>query len=69
MGFWRQQEEKLARHLLERKYQQQRQAVPPEEELVTMSKSIVAQAHRIARQRGRNVWSIIKDLASSIKQN
>ncbi len=40
-------------------------AVPPESELEKQAGRIVDDAHRIARERGSNVLSILKELAGS----
>jgi hypothetical protein len=42
--------------------------VPDEAELQLQAVQIVAEAHRIARERGRNVIAIIKDLIEDIKK-
>jgi len=33
-----------------------------------MAKGVVEEAHRIARQRGQNVWGILKELVQDIKK-
>ena len=68
MGFIRQQEEKLAMRFLSWQYEKLKQPVPPEAELAQQAAKIVAEAHDIARKRGRNVMGIIKDLISEIKK-
>ena len=68
MGFIRQQEEKLAMRFLSWQYEKLKQPVPPETELAEQAAKIVAEAHEIARKRGRNVLTIIKDLISEIKK-
>ena len=62
MGFIRNQEEKLAARFLRWQYQKQGLAAPAEEELLRQSARIVAEAHRIGRQRGGNLLDIMKDL-------
>ena len=42
--------------------------MPSETELKAQAAKIVAEAHRIARERGRNVIAIIKDLVNDIKK-
>jgi len=68
MGFIRQQEEKLAMRFLGWQYEKLKKSVPAEAELEQQAVKIVAEAHDIARKRGRNVMSIIKDLIAEIKK-
>ena len=69
MGFIRQQEEKIAMRFLTWQYQKLDQPVPDDAELARQAAKIVEEAHRIARQRGSNVISIMKDLIADIKKN
>ena len=68
MGFIRQQEEKLAVRFLSWQYEKLKKPIPAEAELAKQAAQIVAEAHDIARKRGRNVMSIIKDLITEIKK-
>jgi hypothetical protein len=68
MGFIRQQEEKLAMRFLSWQYEKLKQPVPAGAELEQQAAKIVAEAHDIARKRGRNVMSIVKDLIAEIKK-
>jgi hypothetical protein len=68
MGFIRQQEEKLAVRFLIWQYEKLKKPVPDEGELAGQAAKIVEEAHRIARERGRNVLSIIKDLIADVKK-
>ena len=68
MGFIRQQEERLAIRFMTWRYQKLNKPVPDEAELRIQASKIVAEAHRIARERGRNVVAIIKDLVNDIKK-
>ena len=68
MGFIRQQEEKLAVRFLSWQYEKLKKPIPAEADLANPAARIVDEAHRIARERGRNVVSIIKDLISEIKK-
>lgn len=68
MGFIRQQEEKLAVRILSWQYEKLKKPLPDETELANQAAKVVAEAHRIGRERGRNVVSIIKDLISDIKK-
>ncbi|MFO7838843.1 MAG: hypothetical protein R6X08_05030 [Desulfosalsimonadaceae bacterium] len=65
MGFLRKQEEKFAAKLLEWRYKQQQIPMPARENLNKQAARIVTDAHEIAKKRGGNVWSIIKDMMSS----
>ena len=68
MGFIRQQEEKLAVRFLSWQYEKLKKPIPDEADLANQAARIVEEAHRIARERGRNVVSIIKDLIAEIKK-
>ena len=67
MGFIRQQEERLAIRLLIWQYQRMNISVPAIEELEHQAANLVEHAHRIARERGRNVMSILKEMIADIK--
>ncbi len=68
MGFIRQQEEKLAVRLLTWRYQKMNITVPPMPEMERQAANLVDDAHKIARERGRNVISIMKDLVDDLKR-
>ena len=68
MGFFRQQEEQLAMRFITWRHQKLGKPLPGEAELRSQASRIVSDAHRIARERGRNVVSIIKDLVNDIKK-
>ena len=68
MGFIRQQEEKLAMRFLSWQYEKLNKPIPPQAELAQQAARIVEEAHDIARKRGRNVMSIVKDLIAEIKK-
>jgi len=68
MGFIRQQEEKLAMRFLSWQYEKLKKSIPAEAEMAQQAAKIVEEAHDIARNRGRNVMSIIKDLIAEIKK-
>ena len=68
MGFIRQQEEKLAARFLSWQYEKLKKPIPGEAELARQAAKIVDEAHRIGRERGRNVVSIIKELIDDIKK-
>ena len=68
MGFIRQQEEKMAVRLLTWRYQKMNITVPSMPELERQASKLVDDAHKIARERGRNVISIMKDLVEDLKK-
>ena len=49
-------------------YQKWGKPVPEDLELKLQASKIVAEAHRIARQRGQNVVSIIKELIADLRK-
>ena len=65
MGFIRRQEERLTIQFLTWKYQKMDIPLPPESELQKQAGKIVDDAHRIARERGGNVMTILKELTGS----
>ncbi|MFV9646749.1 MAG: hypothetical protein ACNYWU_13075 [Desulfobacterales bacterium] len=68
MGFIRRQEESLALRYLLWQYQKKQIPQPRYEDLERQAGQIVDDAHRIARERGSNLISIIKELAKDIKK-
>lgn len=68
-GFIRRQEENLAIRLLAWKYQKMDLIVPPVSELQRLASNIVDDGHRIARERGQNVISSIKELIADMKKD
>ena len=66
MSFIRRQEEKVATRLIQ--WYQQKQAIPPlsPDELARKAAVLVDEAHRVARHRGKNVLSIMKDMVSDV---
>jgi hypothetical protein len=68
MGFFRQQEERLAMRFLNWQYQKWRKPIPEDAEMKLLASKIVDDAHRIARQRGQNVVSIMKELIADLKK-
>jgi len=69
MGFIRRQEENLAMRYLLWQYQKKQILTPPHEYLEKQAAQIVDDAHRIARERGGNLISIIKELVKDIKKS
>jgi len=68
MGFIRQQEEKLAVKWLKWQHQKMNNPVPDDAVLEQHAKNIVDEAHRIAREKGRNIYSIMKELINDLKK-
>ena len=66
MGFIRQQEKRLAVRLLIWQYQRLNIPIPAMEELEKQAARFVEDAHRIARERGRNVISILKEMVGDL---
>lgn len=64
MGFFRNQEEKLAARILRWQYEKQKLPLPPEPDILRDASRIVAEAHRIARERGGSLLEIMKELVS-----
>lgn len=69
MGFIRKQEEKLALRLLIWQYGKKDSAMPALSDLQNQAILVVDQAHQIAKERGRNVFAIIKELAGDISSD
>ena len=68
MGFIRRQEIQLAIKFLIWRYQKAKIPIPEHSALEQQAGKILDEAHCIARERGSNVLSIIKDLASDLKK-
>jgi hypothetical protein len=66
VSFFRQQEERLAVRLLIWQYKRLNIPVPATEELERQAGRFVEDAHRIARERGRNVISILKEMIGDL---
>jgi len=67
MGFFRKQEEQMVIRLLEWRYKKANLQLPDAYRLSEMAKNLVDEAHRIARKRGKNVWTILKELVEDLK--
>lgn len=68
-GFIRQQEERLAVRFLVWQYERMKLPVPPMSSLEKQAAQIVEDAHTIARKRGRNVVTIMKELVENIRKD
>jgi len=67
MGFFKDQQVRLAIRLLTWKYERNGMLSPKSEDLRRTAVKMVDEAHRIAGERGRNVVSILKDLVKDLK--
>jgi hypothetical protein len=65
-GFIRRQEERLAVRLLTWQYQRTNLTIPSPETLEVQAEKLVEDAHGIARERGRNVVSILKEMVDNL---
>jgi hypothetical protein len=68
MGFIRQQEIRAAVRFLQWQYEKQKMPVPGIDQLNQQAARIVDEAHRIAKERGRNVLGIVRELVEEIKK-
>ena len=68
MGVLRRQEKRLAIRLLSWQYKRVNLSLPAIEELERQADRLVDDAHRIARESGRNVMSIIKEMIADVKK-
>ena len=69
MGFIRNQQIRMAAGLLRRQYLKQGVPLPTESVLHRQATAVVDQAHGIARERGRNVLAILKELIADIRRS
>ena len=67
-GFFRRHEQRLAVRLLAWQYERQGLARPPSSHLEQEASRIVDDAHRIARDRGRNILSVIRELVADLRK-
>lgn len=66
-GFIRKQEEQLAYKLLKWQHERDQLPLPEPSVLRHHAERIVEDAHEIARQRGKNVFNIIRELINEVK--
>lgn len=69
MGFIRQQQVRLAIRFLQWQYQKESLPLPASSELERQAQKIIEEAGQIARERGRNVMVIMKEMIADIKSN
>ena len=58
----------MAARLLAWRYQKLNMSLPAASELEMQARQLVDDAHRIAKERGKNVVGILKDLVEDIKK-
>lgn len=66
MGFFRKQQIKAAVRLLTWQYEKSGSELPKQDYLQRQAEKLVDEAHLIARERGGNVLSILKEMAADI---
>ncbi len=69
MGFIRQQEERWALKLLQWQHEKHHVPLPGQEALERQARTLVEDAHRIARERGSNLWAILRETAAELIRN
>jgi hypothetical protein len=67
-GFIKQQEIRLALKLLKWRYENAKLPMPDENALQQQAERLVEEANRIAKERGKNVIGIVKDLIDDIRK-
>ena len=67
MSFVRQQQGRLVMRYLIWQYQKRNLPLPAHSELEGQAQKIIEEARQIARKRGRNLMSIVKDLIADLK--
>lgn len=67
-GFIRRQEENMAMRLLAWQYQRLNLPMPVSSDMERRAAELVDDAHRIARERGKNVLVILKEIVADIKK-
>jgi hypothetical protein len=68
MGFLKNQQLKMAIRLLAWQYERNGQPLPDRALLEGHARQLVDDAHRIARERGGNVLSILKEMAAKARR-
>ena len=66
MGFIRRQEEKVAARLIQWHQQQQTEEPLSSAELAQKASMLVDEAHRVARHRGKNLLTIMKEMVADV---
>lgn len=68
MGFFRKQENELALKLLKWQYNRLSLPLPDDASLKKHAEKLVDDAYKIAREKGRNVFGIMKELVNDLKR-
>jgi hypothetical protein len=68
MGFIRKKENELAFKLLKWQYARLNLPLPDDASLKNRAEKLVDDAHKIAREKGRNVFDIMKELVNDLKR-
>lgn len=68
MGFIRRQQERMAVRFLAWQYERMNLQIPETLDLERQAGKLVKDAHRIARELGRNMLVILKELVSNLKK-
>lgn len=68
LNFIKQQERRLAARLLTWRFERMNQPLPAPAEIERLAHQLVDDAHRIAKERGRNVIAILKEMVDDIKR-
>jgi hypothetical protein len=68
MGFIKNQQVNLALRLLAWRYEKAGQPLPDDGVLLAQARRLVDDAHRIAKERGGNVLSILKEMVNDTKR-
>lgn len=68
MGFVKNQQINAAKRLLAWQIERSGRPLPEPELLERQARQLVNDAHRIARERGGNVLSILKEMAASMRR-
>ena len=68
MGFLKNQQVKVAIRLMAWQYERNGQPLPEKPLLEGHARQLVEDAHRIARERGGNVLSILKEMVTEMRR-
>lgn len=69
MGFFRNEQIKAAMRLLAWQYEKSGHPLPEPASLEINARQLVDDAHRIARQRGGNVLTILKEMVADMRRS
>ena len=66
IGFFRKQEERLAEKFIRRQCEKKGLQIPDAVTLSAQAAQTVDDANRIAKKRGGNIWTLLKDMTDDI---